>query len=187
MSRREARRVNVRWNTAMNFKALKKAVDVECFRIRQEPRSGAVQSYTLSGGGTLKKTWQTAGFFLEDGGDRRLVYELLHVRARKVCVLRVYWDEPLTILYALKFSTIAPIVSGACAEASRIFVASAREIRPSARDSEPTTAMIAKMPRGIRGLLSRVLSPIPPPVDLEAIQESEPSDEPNGASPRRLS
>ncbi len=123
----------------------------------------------------VKKSWRTVGFFLENTAEQRLVYEILLVPLRKVCVLRVYWEQPLTVLYARKFSTRANEPSVALHEASRIFVASAGEIRTSLGDSERMSGMIGKMPKSIQSLLTKVLVPVPPPVDLEAIQDAEPT------------
>ncbi len=161
----------------MKLGTMKNMVESEHRLVRANPGCEAIQSYSLSGGGIFRKTWRTTGFFLEDRRDRRLVYELCHLPVGKVSVLRVYWDEPLTFLFAVKFSTPGPRDCDVFGQASRIFVDSAREVRPRLRTSEPQTA--GMIHRFIHGLFSRLLSPVPPPIDLEDIHDAGSFDETN--------
>jgi len=158
----------------MTYETLKRAATGVRQLVQRQLAQKSVQSFASSGGGTVRKTWRTLGFFLEDVYDRCLVYELLVVRRMEVCVLRVYWENPLSILYARKFSTLGSTAPAALTEASRVFIASAGEIRPPAGDAPSTTTMIASMPRALRGLFSKALSPVPPPVDLDGTPEAEP-------------
>jgi hypothetical protein len=166
----------------MNYRSIKDIVKAEFRRVQQEPRLRSAQSYTSCGGGLIKKTWRTAGYFLEVTAENRLVFETLFVPAINVCVVRVYFEQPLKFLYTRKFSTCESIASAALHEASQIYIDSASKIHIPDDASVRMSEMVKKAPKGIRAMLSKAMVPIPPPVDLEKVQEAAPPPARDGVS-----
>jgi hypothetical protein len=121
----------------------------------------AVRFYSSSGGNM--NPWHTAGMYVHLDGANRLVLEALHFKKLDACVVRVFVETPLNILYARKcFGDIVPC-NTLVSEATSILLAEIPTSPQSAAAFDPPGGL------GLKG--STALLPVPPPVKIADIPE----------------
>jgi hypothetical protein len=126
----------------------------------------ALRSYRIRGGEEAAQPWHVAGFYAYEGKNKRLVFEALYLEALDTCVVRVFQESRLKILYARKaVGDIGKLSSRLC-EAADVFLLQLQrplEIQLFERDYGRISKLLGQS-------VCQALSPIPPPVSLEEIE-----------------
>lgn len=131
-------------------------------------RDGELKPYKQAGGQS-RRGWRVAGFYAFDTAESRLVFEALHYEAPAICVVRVYRESPLEVLFARKWSGELSRFELAAGEAAAVF----RAALPAAPiSSQEADGDLGEMPLSAeeRELILGALQPIPPPCNMDAIQ-----------------
>jgi hypothetical protein len=116
--------------------------------------SPSLRLYRHSGG--RGPSWRTAGAYLSIADENRLVLEALYLQQIDTCVVRVYQESPLKVLYARKFGVSAPSCAQIMDSAFAVFaqhLPSRLPMQPDAHES-------------LGPKVERALLPIPPPVNV---------------------
>ena len=122
--------------------------------------------YEIAGGQESANPWNAVGFFLTDGADLKLVFELLYFLKRRSCALRVYKEaesgaEPTFALKALLENYNRELAMSAADE----FVSMARKIEALPYDE----GVRASLPEELRGFWDLASFPVPPPIALDEL------------------
>jgi hypothetical protein len=154
----------------LNFSSLEQMVSQACKSASSAGRDGELKPYTKAGG-QAGRGWQVVGFYAFDTGDSRLVFEALYYQTPGVCVIRVYRENPLEILFARKWSGDTSRFTLAVAAAADIF-RSALPVEPAPNHDADASLDDIPLPAEDRQLIADALKPIPPPCDLDAIEKA---------------
>src|SRR5712664_263021 len=92
----------------LDFSSLKQMVFQARKSASSAARDGELKPYTKAGGKNSGRGWRVAGFYASDTADSRLVLEGLHYERPGLCVIRVYRENPLQVLFARKWSGDTP-------------------------------------------------------------------------------
>jgi hypothetical protein len=127
----------------------------------------ALRSYRIQGGDEAAQPWHVAGFYAYEGKNKRLVFEALYLKLLDTCVVRVFRENRLNILYARKAVGDTGKLSAKVCEAAELFLMHLQK---------PLAAHIFERDYGgISDVLGHsmlpALLPIPPPVSLEDIED----------------
>ena len=137
-------------------------------------KRGNLRQYAKSGGAETPNPWCASGYALMRPDGTRLVYEALALKGRGVCVLRVYWDDPLRILHASKIATASTALNRVISDVARVFSREVDRLESSVTVQE--TAPDTPLPVADELSEARELAffPVPPPIDLGDIPDAEP-------------
>ncbi|MDB6053943.1 MAG: hypothetical protein JWN25_1466 [Verrucomicrobiales bacterium] len=154
----------------ISFTNLEKVVLRSRKSIESSPRDGELKAYTREGGQN-GRGWRVAGFYAYDSAQSRLVFEALHYETPSLCLIRVYRENPMAVLFAKKWSGNIAKFEIAAVEAASVF----RAALPTAYLPDGTVDdSLEDMPlsQEDRELISAALLPIPPPCNPDAIEEA---------------
>jgi hypothetical protein len=135
--------------------------------VESRGRDGELKLYSRAGGQS-GRGWRVAGFYASETAESRLVFEALHYETPAICVLRVYREIPLNVLFARKWSGDISRFEIAAGAAATVF----REALPDTPlPSLEVDDGLDEMPMSAedRELISSALLPVPPPCNPDAI------------------
>ena len=154
----------------IDFTTVEQIVFRACGSVQSRDRDGELKPYTKAGG-QAGGGWRVAGFYAADVHDSRLVFEALHYTSPAICIVRVYREQPLEVLFARKWAV----------DVSRFELAEHKDAA-TFRAALPATPLPARivddgmdaMPFSAedRERLLSVLQPIPPPCNPDDIDEA---------------
>jgi hypothetical protein len=149
------------------FADIEGLVEQQLSALASQPEfADALRSYRIRGGDEAAQPWRVAGFYAYEGKNKRLVFEALYLKALDTCVVRVFRESRLKILYARKaVGDIANLSSQLC-EAAELFLLQIQKplaLQLFERDYGRISKLLGKS-------VTQALSPIPPPVSLEEIE-----------------
>ena len=121
--------------------------------------SSSLRLYRHSGG--QGPSWRTTGAYLNISDENRLILEALYLQGIDTCVVRVYEENPLRVLYARKFS----VDISSCMQIIDYAFAVFQQHLPSKLPVQPD-AHVPLEPR-----VARALQPIPPPVRVADVPD----------------
>jgi hypothetical protein len=113
--------------------------------------------YRHSGG--QGSSWRTVGFYLDISSDNRLVLEALYLSRLTTCVVRVYQESPLEIVFARKFSLDGDPRADLLHLATETF---GRRLPVDLPAQE-------RVPASLGLEVAQAMLPVPPPVDVTAV------------------
>jgi len=154
----------------IQFTVLEQIVSRARKSVESTDRDGELKPYTKAGGQS-GSGWRVAGFYASDTADSRLVFEALHYETPAICIIRVYREHPLEVLFARKWAGDISRFENAAENAAKVF-----------RCALPATPFPARVvDEGLddmpfseedRERLLSVLQPIPPPCNPNGIDEA---------------
>ena len=154
----------------LHFSALQQMVSEARTSASSAGRDGELKPYAKAGGHS-ERGWRVAGFYAFDTAASRLIFEALHYEVPGICVIRVYRENPLEVLFARKWSGDASRFRFAVDAAAGIF-RSALPTEPAPDHTAEAGLDDIPLPEEDRQLIADALKPIPPPCDLVAIEEA---------------
>ncbi len=104
----------------IQFTVLEQIVSRARKSVESSDRDGELKSYTKAGGQS-ERGWRVAGFYASDTADSRLVFEALHYEIPAICIIRVYREHPLEILFARKWAGDISRFENAVENAATVF------------------------------------------------------------------
>jgi hypothetical protein len=151
----------------LSFADIERVVEEQLTALASQPDfAGTLRSYRIRGGDKAAQPWHVAGFYAYEGKNKRVVFEALYLEAPDTCVVRVFREFPLKVLYARKaVGDIAKFSSRLC-EAADLFLLQLQK-PPAVQLFERDHGRISKL---LGQSLSQTLSPIPPPVSLKEVE-----------------
>jgi hypothetical protein len=152
------------------FSILEQIINRSRKSLESRERDGELKSYTKAGG-VSGRGWSVTGFYTRETDESRLVFEALHYELPELCLIRVYRENPLEILFARKWCGDMARFEQTVAKAAMVFRA-ALPIRPLPSDDFEEGLEDIPLSAEDRELLSSVLTPIPPPCNPDAIEEA---------------
>jgi hypothetical protein len=149
----------------LTFARIERLVREEATALSAGPQlANALRSYRRRGGDDTDNPWHVAGCYTNETKDERLVLEAFYLPSHDTCVVRVFRETPLEILYARKsigdITKLAVILDEAAAQ----FLLHLKNAVPL-QSTESGFGLIGKL-LGI----TEALAPIPPPVDLADVE-----------------
>src|SRR5262249_20062613 len=129
---------------------------------------GELKPYTKAGGQS-GRGWRVTGFYASDTAESRLVFEALHYEKPGICVVRVYRENPLEVLFARRWSGDMSKFELAIKAAAAAFRAALPVTPVPNHDVDDGLGEMPLSPED-RELISSALQPIPPPCNPDAIE-----------------
>lgn len=126
----------------------------------------ALRSYRIQGGDEAAQPWHVAGFYAYEGKNKRLVLEVLHLKLLDTCIVRVFRENRLNILYARKAIGDVGKLTARVSEAAELFLLHLHNplaVQLFERDYARISDMLGES-------ILQALLPVPPPVSLEEIE-----------------
>jgi hypothetical protein len=154
----------------IQFNVLEQIVSHALKSVELRGRDGELKPYTKAGG-QAGRGWRVAGFYVPDKAESRLVFEGLHYETPAICVVRVYRENPLEVLFARKWAGDISRFEIAAGAAATAFYAALPTAPVTSQDGDDSLEKMPLSPEE-RELISSVLQPIPPPCNLAAIEEA---------------
>jgi hypothetical protein len=154
----------------IQFTVLEQIVSRARKSVESSDRDGELKPYT-NAGGQSGRGWRVAGFYASDTADSRLVFEALHYETPAICIIRVYREHPLEVLFARKWAGDILRFEIAAENAATVFRAALPATAlPACVDEEG----VADMPLSAedRERLLSVLQPLPPPCNPNGIDDA---------------
>jgi hypothetical protein len=129
-----------------------------------------IRQYSGSGGIQTARSWNTAGLYTQENSNSRFVLEVLSVPSKNICVVRIYHDEPLEILFARKLMNGLDALPEVLHNASDVFSNALRLLLT--KNNIDLKGMVDEMSLSVdhNKLLTQALSPVPPPCNLNEIE-----------------
>ena len=134
---------------------------------------GRLQKYSRSGGVQTENPWRATGLFLARPDHNDLVCEALLLSAQNLCVLRVYWENPLNVVYAAKCSMISTVLSEAVSAATDAFSTQLDGIPNCSKNELAALSENLAVPEELWEALALATYPVPPPLRLDDIPDAE--------------
>ena len=128
--------------------------------------ANALRSYRRRGGVETDNPWRVAGFYANETKDTRLVVEAFYLVSHDTCVVRVFREGPLEILYARKSVGDLTKLTSILDEAASAFLLHLKNAL-SHQETEAGFGLISKL---LGMPLLQGLAPIPPPMNLADIE-----------------
>jgi len=138
-------------------------------------RVHTLKRYQGSGGTEGSHPWKTTGFYANVKPSSRLVLEALLPESSGVCVVRVYLERPVEILFARKAPNNGAGLKDVLEDASRRFLTALPVTGMGTREMRDLHKVLGSLPLSSeqQQLLVAVLNPIPPPFDPDEIPTLE--------------
>jgi hypothetical protein len=157
----------------LTFDDVAQAVKRATFQLESVHGSAFSSLHCYRSSGGQGPSWRTAGAYLDISDENRLVLEALYLNRIETCVLRVYQEQPPKVMFARKFSlgveTCADLMQSAFEEFGRCL--------------PPQLPAQTRVPASLGMSVAQAMLPVPPPVDVSAIQGWSPD---NLTSPTRF-
>ena len=151
----------------LRFTEIERLVEEQLAALSAEPDiANALRSYRLQGGDETDHRWRVAGFYAYQAKNQRLVLEALYLQSLDTCVIRVFREARLKILYARKSVADVAKLAALILDAAGLFLLHLTKSLPlqlAERDYDLVSKLVGES-------VSQALSPIPPPVDLEDLE-----------------
>lgn len=124
--------------------------------------ANALRSYRRQGGEETENPWQVVGLYGYESKHERLVLEAFYLASHDTCVVRVFRENPLEILYARKAVNDLTRLAAVLDEAAAQFLLHLKNAVPL----QTSQAGYGRLDRLLGKSFSRAMAPIPPPIDL---------------------
>jgi N-glycosylase/DNA lyase len=151
----------------LGFTEIERLVEEQLASLSAEPGiANALRSYRVQGGEETDHRWRVAGFYAYETKNKRLVLEALYLQSLDTCVIRVFREARLNILYARKSVGDVAKLSALILDAAGLFLLHLKKSLPlqiAERDYDRVSKLVGQS-------VSQALSPIPPPVNLEDLE-----------------
>ena len=149
------------------FTKIERLVKRQATALSAEPAIGnALRSYRRQGGEETENPWQVAGLYGYESKNERLVLEAFYLASHDTCVVRVFRESPLEILYARKAVNDLTRLAAVLDEAAAQFLLHLKNAVPL-RTSEAGYGLADRV---FGKVFSQAMAPIPPPINLAELE-----------------
>jgi hypothetical protein len=145
------------------FTEIKRLMKNQAAALSAEPEiASALRSYRRHGGEETENPWQVAGLYAYESKDARLVLEAFYLTSHDTCIVRLFREAPLEILYARKSVSDLTKLAAVLDEAAGQFLLHLKNAVPL-QTSEAGYGLAARL---FGKVFSQAMAPIPPPINL---------------------
>jgi len=149
------------------FTEIKRLVKKQATALSAESEvADALRSYRRQGGDETENPWQVAGLYAYESKDGRLVLEAFYLTSQDTCIVRVFREAPLEILYARKSVSDVTKLAAVLDEGAAQFLLHLKNAVPL----QASEAGYGFADRLFGRAFSQAMAPIPPPINLADLE-----------------